>query len=186
MRTLLILPLFTLWLARSQAQTPTTHDSSYRAQVAAFIRWFRAFDGAADTITIEDKVATDMHHMDIHDCLKDLVNFTAADRAELRELIDVKPFTRWPVELTGPAHIIPIDTIYRIFSNGTNGWDDFHRRYGEKFYQIGAPIFLRNNSLCIIYISYSCDWLCGHGFIGLFKKVGNKWEFVRNYGAWIS
>jgi hypothetical protein len=85
------------------------------------------------------------------------------------------------------VRLIPKDTITAIFSQKhQDGWSYFYGHYGPGFHSIGCPLFLRDYTWCLCYVSYHCGWLCADGQLALYKKEGGRWVFVKNWGEWMS
>jgi hypothetical protein len=183
------LPLLIVFLAclrTTFAQTAAQCDtSSYSAQAKAFLHWYRATYITEDTIVLTDSVITKSFPLAIfYYCLRDTINLTSQERAALLTLTDARPLTIWSTDLVGPAHIISMESLKPIFAKKVPDWDNFHRLYGQRLFSFAAPIFLRDNTLCIFYSGYYCGTLCGMGMTQLFKKIGDKWVFVQEEGGW--
>ena len=46
--------------------------------------------------------------------------------------------------------------------------------------------FNRDHNQAVVYMSYVCGDLCGHGFVLLMSKSGDQWQVVNKRGLWIS
>ncbi len=46
--------------------------------------------------------------------------------------------------------------------------------------------FNRDHNQAVVYMSYVCGGLCGHGFVLLLSKSGDQWQVVNKRRLWIS
>lgn len=94
---------------------------------------------------------------------------------------------KWTNDLVPNARIISSKTITNIFKVKSGGnWPVFKEKFGKDLYNFSAPVFLRNNSYCILYFNKRCGNLCGFGGYIIYKKTNNKWQSFKNYCAWIN
>lgn len=94
----------------------------------------------------------------------------------------------WKEDQIRGARIIDQGEVDRIFdySNNGNGWLDFRRKYGECLSQLNIPVFTVNGEYCLFFWWTQCDYLVGHGNLGLYKKSHRKWKQVKIYRSGIS
>ncbi len=79
------------------------------------------------------------------------------------------------------------DSINVIFEEKpVSGWQFFHKNFGLKLYSFSKPIFFRNNTLCLFYCGYSCDYLCGEGQLSVFRKENGIWISWLILYSWVS
>ena len=76
--------------------------------------------------------------------------------------------------------------VDRIFNDKSKGWEYFEKKYAKTFYSFSPPIFLRNNSMCFIYIGIGCGNLCGSGSFDFYIKQDDKWIPFTSLCVWIS
>ena len=153
----------------------------YNQETRDFVRWYRQENFKEEPVVLEDSVGLE-HLTRIP---KDNI-WTRADRDEIADCIKHPVFQVWTKDLTGPIEIVPVSVISAIFAGPGDSWELFHARYKGCLLVWGQPIFVHNYSYCLFYSQYSYGWLEGTGSLSLFKKVGNKWVLVKDYGRWIS
>ncbi|RYY07184.1 MAG: hypothetical protein EOP43_04020 [Sphingobacteriaceae bacterium] len=59
-------------------------------------------------------------------------------------------------------------------------------KMNTSIYSFSKPIFIRNDSICIVYNQYTCGIECGQGTINIYRKVNNKWMEWIFLIQWIS
>jgi len=101
------------------------------------------------------------------------------------ELDKFKDFT-WRQGLVPQFKIIRTDTVNAIFNDRRRGWAYFHTKYGLYIHNFTKPIFLRNNTVCIFYKQYTCDYLCGFGTLDIYILKGGKWVVECQVSSWVS
>lgn len=99
----------------------------------------------------------------------DSADFTTAERAEISAELKKPRFAVWKSEQIPQARIV----------------SRYSLEPGETHSEFGAPIFLRNNTLCLFYSSDFAVWaLSGKGSLTLYRRAGKGWERVRDFGSW--
>jgi len=53
-------------------------------------------------------------------------------------------------------------------------------------YQIAKPVFLRNNTICVLIYQYNCGPLCGEGACYILKKESAGWIKWGSLVRWVS
>lgn len=56
----------------------------------------------------------------------------------------------------------------------------------NRIYEIAKPVFLRNNTICILIYQYNCGPLCGEGAGLILKKQGGQWVAWGTTVRWVS
>ena len=109
----------------------------------------------------------------LNDSLKSqTIKFTAEEKLLIKSQIEM-PGKKW---LTKVFEELPVTT--RL--------DTIYTKRDYLILNFSRPVFLRDNSLCVFYQSYSCGGLCGHGQFGLYRKFKGKWVQVSTFFQWIS
>jgi hypothetical protein len=54
------------------------------------------------------------------------------------------------------------------------------------FYEIGIPLFSKDNNRAYVELSHYCGSLCGHGEAIFLEKIKGKWIIVDKIETWIS
>ncbi|MGI9054532.1 MAG: hypothetical protein ACR2F2_01885 [Pyrinomonadaceae bacterium] len=75
-----------------------------------------------------------------------------------------------------------------IFKNSKDGWKDFNVKYPksggfERFSRIG---FSPDKKQAVIFLSYSCGWLCASGDFYFFVKEEGEWIEKVKQNVWVS
>ena len=122
----------------------------------------------------------------VEQLISDSITFNDSERKYIESEIQKNKLQKWSNELVKNAKIISNDTIKKIFSERSKGWNYFKKNIGEDFSTYSAPIFLRDNKYCLFYFSKSCGSLCGRGMLMFYKFENGKWKSVKSYCTWIS
>jgi hypothetical protein len=51
------------------------------------------------------------------------------------------------------------------------------RQLDYTWFLITEPVFIRNNSICIVYFDYNCGSGCGHGGLYILRKRNEEWQY---------
>ena len=169
---------------------PLHAPRTYLDQTRAFLQWFRSQGPKQGSFILLDSVTSEIIEPDfsIYNSIEDSVDFTADERAQIAGEIKHPRITVWTNDWVPDARIIPKQEINEIFKDGgiEGGWNAFYNRYGESFSDYSMPIFLRDNTLCLFYSGNHCGGLCGYGALVLYRRDGNGWVVVRDFGSWVS
>jgi hypothetical protein len=78
-------------------------------------------------------------------------------------------------------------TVDAVFA-GDGWWDDFYDRFPGTAGRVEAsvPVLSADGQQALIYLSFSCDGLCGHGRLFLMQRVGPSWRIAREELLWLS
>jgi|GEM_PF-2505874 len=117
--------------------------------------------------------------------LEDSTSFTPFETNYIIDETDYLSRIKFKNNLGKNVVIIPKDTLNAFFNHG-NDWPGFHKKYGSSFIHLAHPIFLRENTYCILYLNYGCGGLCGEEQIRLYKKISNKWIWLKTGHGWIN
>jgi hypothetical protein len=174
-------------LPGNTTQPPTPPSAPDTVYLAAVREFAHALEDSTLPFFLEDSIDPGSHFDFLKSCLQDTSTFTAAERMQIERWADHPVFRVWTQDMAPGVRLIPKDTITAIFSRKhRDGWSYFYSHYGPGFHSIGCPLFLRDYSWCLCYISHHCGWLCGDGQLALYKKEGGRWMFVKNWGEWES
>lgn len=117
---------------------------------------------------------------------KKRMTLTEAEYGYLKaELAKMKTY-KWADDVFEKNNLLSMDTIETIFNTRGKGWPYFNNKFGDEFYSFTKPIFLRNNTICIVYTSRSCGELCGHGGAYIYIKINGRWGLESTLLSWIS
>jgi hypothetical protein len=72
--------------------------------------------------------------------------------------------------------------------NGGPGSEGFDKKFdGSKGYmRLSGPGFNQDHSQALVYMSYICGGLCGHGFFVFLTKTKGEWKVAGTFRDWIS
>ncbi len=183
--------LLTIFLAFSGCSTRNLSGTRkqrkvYTHETRAFINSIRKTQFPSDTILLVDRP----NMKEVENCLnllfQDSSLFTPTEQELIRIQIGNPALKKWNADLVDHADFISRDTLNAIFKDGNRSWTYFHKRYGSSFHSFSAPIFLRNNTLCLFYSDYACGGLCGAGHTILYKKEEESWIVFKSFCYWIS
>ncbi|MBV8389981.1 MAG: hypothetical protein JO080_09305 [Mucilaginibacter sp.] len=65
------------------------------------------------------------------------------------------------------------------------GWTDFHKLYGDGYFEFSKPILIRNNKMCVFYIGYHCGGKCGYGDFSVYKIENGQWVKIAIINSWV-
>lgn len=92
---------------------------------------------------------------------------------------------RWTTGLID-ATILTSDTVRSIYSRREDTGNYLGVRYGDRrLFTLSKPVFLRNNSICILYKASDCGMLCGGGTLVIYKKENDKWKNYMVLADWV-
>jgi hypothetical protein len=171
----------------SQKAAGSQNDSAaYAKRTIEFITFIRKNVVRGNKLVLVDKPSS----LTAFDCLQNLLEdstfFTPAEKRDIETRAKHTTIKNWSGDLVKNVIIIENDTIDSVFKDPDKGWVYYYKHFGSGFNTFSAPIFLRNNSLCLFYHDNLCGMLCGTGHFELYKKVGNTWKLVRSFCDWIS
>jgi len=95
-----------------------------------------------------------------------------------------KPY--WTKDLFPNSTLLVLDSLDAILADPKRGWSYFHGKYGDMFCQFTDPIFLRNNTICIIQVYYKSDDRKGKHELSIYKASNGIWhrELLIFAGSW--
>ena len=173
----------------SQGQQPASQDSvQYYVEAKAFIQWYIDSMHIRRPFVLEDSTSR-IRLADFHvTSLKGVSELTEPEKDQIRTGDGLQPFPLWTTELAGNVRLITRDSVRKIFSRPDlhGGWGYFYDHYGRALHDFSCPIFFRNYTLCLFYADYSCGSLCGQGYLCLYRKEGDHWIMVHEFGTWVS
>ena len=81
----------------------------------------------------------------------------------------------WTTDLLGDISLVNSATIDSYYNKGDKGGKDFLPAYPHNYFQLSAPLFLRNSTICIFYWGY-INSSSSHGKINAYVKGKDGWE----------
>ncbi|MEA2236223.1 MAG: hypothetical protein QOC81_947 [Thermoanaerobaculia bacterium] len=76
----------------------------------------------------------------------------------------------------------------RHFKDRNDGWNTFHRDSAGAvgYLSLSRVGFNLVGNRALIYVEFSCGWLCGHGVYYILEKRSGKWERTAEQIRWVS
>jgi hypothetical protein len=153
-----------------------------------FIRSVFAYDGIVYSSMLNEEIIAKMKDAFKRDTIfsmfkteegkfADTLVFSQEEKRYIETKITNLKFNAWRPGLIENSKFIQTNYLKKMVSK-PGGWQYFHRHFGSVVYWFSKPIFVRNNTLSIFYIGYSCDGLCGSENLSVYVKVNNKWTFT--------
>lgn len=81
----------------------------------------------------------------------------------------------WDRKLFGRWEELDADELLKM-TRSRWGWEKYYKKYSTGYYSFSKPIFLRDNSICIFYIGYSCGEFCHEADLSVYKTENGKWK----------
>jgi hypothetical protein len=102
--------------------------------------------------------------------------------------LSLMKYNVWADGLLKGSVLVKTGTLDKIFKKNSlsTAWQYIYKHYGDGFYTLGKPIFLRNNTVCVFYSSYNCGMLCGKGGLYIYLKKNVIWKKQYTLYSWIS
>ena len=165
--------------------TKTLHQD-YIKHTKGFMKFIRSTQFPNDTILLADKPDMREFNRCINSVFYDTTLFTKAEQEIIKTQINKPLLKKWNERLVAKLKIISRDTLDVIFKDRNKSWQYFYKHFGRRFHSFCAPIFLRNNTLCIFYSEYGCGSLCAAGQIQFYNKEGDDWKLIKSFCDWVS
>jgi len=105
----------------------------------------------------------------------DTLIFTQEEKMSILKEVNKLKMHSWSSGLIENSTFINIDSLKKMI-NRPDGWKFFHQHYGTVVFRFSNPIFLRAGHLCIFYLGYWCDGLCGLIDLTIYVKREGQWE----------
>jgi uncharacterized protein YjcR len=119
--------------------------------------------------------------------VEDSLTFSEQEIAHAYKEIAKVSKHKWDNGLFENSKLIPTDTVKKVFADRKLlGWQYMYSKGINKIYSFGMPVFLRNDTYCLFYYDYGCDYLCGYGEFAIYKKDNGKWTYWGRISSWIS
>ena len=183
---ILYIVFFAVGYTHTSCNNAKTLQRDYIGHAKEFMKYIRSTQFSNDTILLADKPDTREFNRCTNSIFYDTTLFTEAEQDLIKSQINKPLLKKWNERLVEKVKIISRDTLDVIFKERNKSWQYFYRHFGRRFHSFCAPIFLRNNTLCIFYAEYGCGSLCGAGQIQLYKKEGDVWKPVKSFCDWVS
>ena len=168
-------------------QAVSSDRKQYLENTRQFIRLFKDSIYLKDSLVISNKAGGHIFSICEEELFHDSAILSSQERREILVQLDHPILKTWTNDLIGPAKIVSQDTLNRIFKGGLHeAWSLFHEKYGRDLRRFSAPIFLRNNTICLFYSEMMCGGLCGEGQLSLYKKGAGQWKLIRTFCNWVS
>ena len=114
----------------------------------------------------------------------DSLVLTVIEMGYINDEINKMTTHTWTKNLMQDFTFVLRDTITKAFAQRHFGrWKYFENK---RIYNLGVPIFLRQDTYCFFYYGYGCGGECGEGYFYIYKKVKDKWERWLMLAGWMS
>jgi hypothetical protein len=119
--------------------------------------------------------------------LKSQKLITAADVSYMTaQLVAYKPHC-WSADSIPHSQIISSAKTPKAALNlkkSTKAWTDYFAVYKSGYYEVSEPIFSKDGTMAIVYVSFQCGAMCGNGGATLYKFEKGNWKPVKNLFSW--
>lgn len=131
------------------------------------------YDAESDSMLLADLKAQKLISQE------DVVYMTA-------QLKNYKPHT-WTADSIPHATIVPsaITPAAGLSSKkSVKAWSNYFKAYKTGYYEVSEPIFSKDGTMAIVYVSFQCGANCGNGGATLYKFEKGAWKPVKNCFSW--
>lgn len=132
-----------------------------------------SYDSEADSILLDDAKRQNLITQ------ADLVFMTAQLKA-------YKPHT-WTADSIPHAQIVPsaqTPPAAASFKKSVKAWSAYFKTHKSGYYDVSEPVFSKDGTMAIVYVSFQCGANCGNGGATLYKFENGTWKPVKNLSAW--
>ncbi|HEY0897730.1 MAG TPA: hypothetical protein VGD90_00290 [Sphingobacteriaceae bacterium] len=106
--------------------------------------------------------------------LKDFLVLTNQEKSQVKRELELMNQQLWPKGLFKNSIMLDRDSLGYL--SKPLGYLKYGKKYKTGFYTFSKPIFLRNNTICILFLDYWCSGLCGDTDISVYKKENGRWK----------
>lgn len=102
------------------------------------------------------------------------------------QLKGYKPHT-WTADSIPHAQIVPSSKTPAAGASvkkSTKAWTNYFGAYKSGYYDVSQPIFSKDGTMAIVYVSFQCGVRCGNGGATLYKFEKGAWKPVKNLFSW--
>ncbi|MDQ3112262.1 MAG: hypothetical protein M3R17_20445 [Bacteroidota bacterium] len=102
------------------------------------------------------------------------------------QLKGYKPHT-WTADSIPNAQIVPSSKTPPpaiSFKKSVKIWSAYFKTYKSGYYDVSEPIFSKDGTMAIVYVSFQCGASCGNGGATLYKFEKGVWKPVKNLFSW--
>ena len=119
--------------------------------------------------------------------LKSQKYITQADVDYMRaQLNNYKPHL-WTADSVQHATIIPTAKTPAMglsVKKSVKAWSEYFEIYKSGYYEVSEPVFSKDGTMAIVYVSFQCGSNCGNGGATLYKYDKGMWKPVKNCFSW--
>jgi hypothetical protein len=93
----------------------------------------------------------------------------------------------WTADSIPNAQIVPSSKTPRAgitFKKSVKVWSAYFQTYKSGYYDVSEPIFTKDGTMAIVYVSFQCGANCGNGGATLYKFEKGAWKPVKNLFSW--
>ncbi|GAB3281375.1 hypothetical protein GCM10027347_56990 [Larkinella harenae] len=117
----------------------------------------------------------------------DYLKLTRQERSHIQRELRLLPQFSWTSQLFKSGKLLNMAALERTIRGYSRDDKELKKQYGSRYYSFSKPIFIRNHSVCIFYVEYSCfSMKCGEGKLMVFKQTKTGWVPWMELYKWIS
>jgi hypothetical protein len=93
----------------------------------------------------------------------------------------------WTADSIPNAQIVPSSKTPRAgisFKKSVKIWTAYFETYKSGYFDVSEPIFSKDGTMAIVYVSFQCGANCGNGGATLYKFEKGAWKPVKNLFSW--
>ena len=109
--------------------------------------------------------------------------FTPAEKLHIREQVKIMSgeVKLWKEKDFGENSILlNLDSLRTLIGPRGLGWPDYKKKYSSGYFTFSKPIFLRNDTICIFYCSFSS----GGAELSVFENYSGQWIRLSRIADW--
>jgi hypothetical protein len=70
------------------------------------------------------------------------------------------------------------------FKKSVKAWSEYFEAYKSGYFEVSEPIFSKDGTMAVVYVSFQCGANCGNGGATLYKFEKGQWKPVKNCFSW--
>lgn len=93
----------------------------------------------------------------------------------------------WTADSIPNAQIVPsakTPPAAISFKKSVKAWSSYFGTYKSGYFEVSQPVFSKDGTLAIVYVSFQCGARCGNGGATLYKFEKGAWKPVKNLFSW--
>ncbi len=70
------------------------------------------------------------------------------------------------------------------YKKSVKAWRSYFKYYKSGYFDVSQPVFSKDGTMAIVYVSFQCGARCGNGGATLYKFEKGAWKPVKNLFSW--